>query len=101
MVDVCIHPEEALEHGPHHVHKVWREWHPILLWENSRIIHLQTVELCIYMQAGNISGFRLPYNYPIGTLADVMPKVLLFLPIASEHMATCDCPDSDTCVMVA
>ena len=52
MVDMCIHPEEALEHGPYHIHKVWWKWNPILLWENSRIVHLHSVQLFMYMHAG-------------------------------------------------
>lgn len=34
VVDVGIHSEEALEHGSHHVHKIWREWDAILLRED-------------------------------------------------------------------
>ena len=45
VVDVCIHSEQALEHGAHHIHKVWREGNAILLREDPGVIHLQTPPL--------------------------------------------------------
>lgn len=52
MVDMCIHPEKALEHSPYHIQEVWREWNTILLWEHSRIIHLQSAELFTHLPGG-------------------------------------------------
>lgn len=41
VVNVCVHSEEALEHGAHYVHEVWREGDAILLREDPGIIHLR------------------------------------------------------------
>ncbi len=41
VVDVCIYSKQALEHGAHHIHKVWGEGNAILLREDPRVIHLQ------------------------------------------------------------
>ena len=42
VVNVRIHSKKALEHGAHHIHKVWGEGDAILLREDPRVIHLQT-----------------------------------------------------------
>ena len=34
VVDVGIHSEEALEHGAHHIHEIWRERDAVLLRED-------------------------------------------------------------------
>ena len=40
VVNVCVHPEKAFEHRPHHIHEVARERYPILLRKDTRVIHL-------------------------------------------------------------
>jgi hypothetical protein len=40
VVDVCIHPEHALEDGAHHVHEVGREGLPELAWKHRGVINL-------------------------------------------------------------
>ncbi len=50
VVDVCIHSEQALKHGAHHIHKVWGEGNAILLREDPRVIHLQTQPLSLTSQ---------------------------------------------------
>lgn len=50
VVDVCIHSKQALEHGAHHIHKVWGEGNAILLREDPRVIHLQTPPLRLTSQ---------------------------------------------------
>lgn len=52
VVDMRVHPKEALEHGPHHIHEVWWKRNTILLWKYPRIIHLQLVELFVYLHMG-------------------------------------------------
>ena len=42
VINVCIHSEEALEHGAHHVNEVRREGDTVLLREDPSVIHLQT-----------------------------------------------------------
>ena len=41
VVDVCVHPEQALEDGADDLLEAGREGLPIVLWEDARVVHLQ------------------------------------------------------------
>jgi hypothetical protein len=45
VVDVSVHPEEALEYCLHYVHEVGGEGLPIPLWKQPRIVNLQSRKL--------------------------------------------------------
>ena len=53
VVDMRIHPEQALKHGPHYIHEVGWEWYTILLWKDPGVIHLHGH---VFSLINNVSG---------------------------------------------
>jgi hypothetical protein len=45
VVDVCVHAEQPLEDGAHHLHEVGRERLTKLAWEHRRIVDLGNIVL--------------------------------------------------------